>query len=195
LARPEVRGSFSQSGPRRPAVVTRLARTLGGTFGHCSTQAVQFRCFHPCGSSRFSVSFIRSRCSTGQCKFTSFQHCSAHVLRRSRWQALRARRHESATVMPCKAPLRSPLAWLSGQVGHHRFVQGQLGRLSATLRLWVAFIRCTSSRQPGRLGWFLPCGVRGAAELRGSAGGASSVVQCGAFLVQPHDASNKSCAA
>ena len=29
MARPEVRGTFSQSGPRRPAAFARLARTLG----------------------------------------------------------------------------------------------------------------------------------------------------------------------
>jgi hypothetical protein len=62
-----------------------------------------------------------------------------------------------------------PFAWLLGRVGHHRFVQGQLGRLPATLRLCVAFVRCASSRQPGRLGRFLPCVVRGAAKLRHSA--------------------------
>jgi SAM-dependent methyltransferase len=32
LARPEVRGTFSQSGPSHPAAAVRLARTLGRTF-------------------------------------------------------------------------------------------------------------------------------------------------------------------
>jgi hypothetical protein len=87
----------------------------------------------------------------GQCKFVSFQHCSAHVLRRLRWQALRARSRVSAAVKPRKAPLRAHLRGSWGKL----VTIGSFKAGLAACRQLCGFASPSSGarRQGSQVGW------------------------------------------